>query len=41
MDDAADHPPVVDPRFPARIGGKTRRNFRKLSVRQPKAIENH
>ena len=41
VDDAADDPPVVNPCLAARVGGKMRRNLRKLRVRQPELIENH
>ena len=41
MDDAADHPAVVDPRLAARVGGKMRRNLRKLRVRQPELVQNY
>lgn len=41
MHDAADHPPVIDPRFAPCVGGKMRRNLRELGVRQPKAVGNH
>ena len=41
MDDAADHAPIVDPRLAARVGGKMRRDLRKLLVRQPELIGNH
>ena len=40
-DDAADDPPVVNPCLAARVGGKMRRNLRKLRVRQPELIENY
>ena len=41
MDDAADHPAVVDARLAARIGGKMRRDLLKLRVCQPELHENH
>ena len=41
MDYAADDSPVVDPGLAARVGGKMRRDLRKLRVRQPELIQNH
>jgi len=41
MNDAADHARVIDPRLAPRVGGKMRRNLRKLRVRLPEVIENH
>src|SRR5262249_47360039 len=41
VNDAADHPPVIDPGLPARIGGEMWRNLRKLGVGQPKTVGNH
>ncbi|WP_245412073.1 hypothetical protein [Methylocella silvestris] len=41
MNDPADHPSIVDPRLATRIGGKMRRNLRKLRIRQPKLVQNH
>jgi len=35
MSDAADRPAVINRRLAARVGGKMRRNLRKLRVRQP------
>ena len=41
MDYAADDFPVVDPGLAARVGGKMRRDLRKLRVRQPELIQNY
>ena len=41
MDDAADHPPVVNARLAARVGRQMRRDLRKLLVRQPELIPIH
>ena len=41
MDDAADHPPIIDPRLAARVGRQMRRNLRKLGVGQPETVGNH
>ncbi len=38
MDNAADHPAIVDPRLAARVGRKMRSDLRKLGVLQPKRI---
>jgi len=41
MHDAADDPPVIDPRHPARIAWKVRRQSRELSLIQPEMIVIH
>ncbi len=41
MNDPADHPAIVDARLAACVRGKMRLDFRKLRVRQQKAIRNH
>jgi hypothetical protein len=41
LNDAADHPPIIDTRLPARIGRQMWLNLRKLCVRQPEPILIH
>ena len=41
MDDAADHPPIVDARLAARIGRQMRLDLRELRVGQPELIPIH
>ncbi len=41
MDDAADHPAIINPRLTPRVGRKMRSDLRKLGVGQPKTVENH
>lgn len=41
MDDAADHPAIVDARLASRVGRQMRRNLRELRVRQPELVSIH
>src|SRR3954447_21045859 len=41
MDDAADHPPIIDARLASRIGRQVRRYPRELPIRQPEMIAIH
>jgi hypothetical protein len=41
MDDAADHPSIVNTRFASCVGGKMRLQLRELLVAQPKIIAIH
>src|SRR5215203_4600738 len=38
MDDAADHPPIIDARLASRVGRQVRRDPRELPIRQPEMI---
>jgi hypothetical protein len=41
MDDAADHPPIIDARLASRVGRQVRRDPRELPIRQPEMIAIH
>ena len=41
VNNAADHPPIIDSRLAPRVGGKMRRDPGELRLRQPELIENH
>jgi hypothetical protein len=40
-DDAADHPPVINPKHPARLIGQKRLQVRKLRLCEPQAMIGH
>jgi len=41
MDDAADHPLIIDARLASRVGRQVRRYPRELPIRQPEMVATH